>query len=67
MIDNGRSVYTTSKGIVPEKKHIFFSVPEWELMQNLAQDINVPLGNLIIHLAHEELQRRNIKKATNAI
>lgn len=61
MIDlapNGRSVYVTNSGVVEKKLNIFFSEPEHEMLRRLADEINVPIGNLIVQLAHKERQRR---------
>lgn len=57
--ENGRSVYVTSQGIVQQKLNIFFTEPELEMLRELAQDSNTPIGNLIVKLARAETHRRS--------
>jgi hypothetical protein len=53
------STYTTHDGVVQEKVNIFFTVPELEMLQELANEFNTPIGNLLVQLARTE--RRRIK------
>jgi hypothetical protein len=52
--ENGRSVYTTDKGTVIEKKNIFFTRREWDELRELSYDARTPIGNLIVKLARAE-------------
>lgn len=53
------SVYVTDDNISTEKKAIFFTSVEWESLLDLARDCELPIGCLIVKLAHEHRRRIN--------
>ena len=53
------AVYTTTRYGTPiEKQPIFFTLPEWDALRELAHECATPIGNLIVRLAHAERHRR---------
>ena len=49
-------VFTTD-GTTTEKKNVFFTVAEYETLQEVADNLNQPIGNFIMQLAHEQNRR----------
>ena len=54
---NQTGVYITERGVVVEKKPVFITASEWEMLWALSEVSNKPIGTLIIKLALAESTR----------
>ena len=54
----GRTQHVTANGYLVEKKAMFFTPDEWQLMYTLSKDSGVSLGKMLITLAKSERERR---------
>ena len=57
MIVNQTGVYITECGVVVEKKPVFITASEWDMLWALSEVSNKPIGTLIIKLVRAELKR----------
>ena len=60
----GRAMYLTTSGKVIQKLNIFFTATEYQILQDMASDSNLPIGKFLAKLAAAEADRRT--GATNA-
>ena len=57
-------VYTTERGAVIEKKPMFITANEWDMLWELSAVSDTPIGTLIVKLAQAETNRLKLHNPT---